>query len=174
VVTSNCSNNYGPYQFPEKLIPVVIIAALEGKPIPVYGTGQNIRDWLYVEDHARALLTVLEHGQPGETYNIGGNSELANIDLVRTICEMLDELLPDSRHKPHDELIHFVIDRPGHDQRYAIDSSKIARELGWSPTVDARKGIRQTVQWYLGNRQWWLDVKNRGFEQKRLGVINRG
>jgi dTDP-glucose 4,6-dehydratase len=174
VVTSNCSNNYGPYQFPEKLIPVVIIAALEGKPIPVYGTGQNIRDWLYVEDHARALLTILERGQTGETYNVGGNSELANIELVRTICEILDELLPDSRHKPHHELIGFVTDRPGHDQRYAIDASKIASELGWSPTVDVRQGIRKTVQWYLGNRQWWLDVKNRGFEQKRLGLINRG
>ena len=174
VVTSNCSNNYGPYQFPEKLIPVVIIAALEGKPIPVYGAGHNVRDWLYVEDHARALLTILERGQTGETYNVGGNSELANIELVRTICEILDELLPDSRHKPHHELIRFVTDRPGHDQRYAIDASKIARELGWSPTVDVRQGIRHTVQWYLGNRQWWLDVKNRGFEQKRLGLINQG
>jgi dTDP-glucose 4,6-dehydratase len=172
-VTSNCSNNYGPYQFPEKLIPVVIIAALEGRPIPVYGAGTNVRDWLYVEDHAIALMTVLEHGTAGETYNIGGNAEMTNIELVRLICRAMDEALPQSRYCPHDRLIQFVADRPGHDQRYAIDASKIARELGWRPRTDLESGIRNTVKWYLDNRPWWQAIRDRGFKDGRLGLAEK-
>lgn len=168
VVTSNCSNNYGPYQFPEKLIPVAIIAALAGRSIPVYGTGENVRDWLYVEDHARALLTVLLKGAPGETYNIGGRNEMANIDLVRMICGTLDKCL--KRERPHHELITFVKDRPGHDQRYAIDASKIERDLGWTPSTDVEQGIHNTVRWYVSRRDWWEAILNRGFEGARLGL----
>jgi dTDP-glucose 4,6-dehydratase len=170
VVTSNCSNNYGPYQFPEKLIPVVILAALDGQPIPVYGTGSNIRDWLFVEDHARALLAVLERGRIGETYNIGGRNELRNIELVRLLCRTLDELLPDSPHCNHEKLLTFVTDRPGHDQRYAIDASKIERELGWRPGVSVEEGVRSTVRWYLANRWWWQAIQDRGFTGGRLGL----
>ncbi|HVZ27829.1 MAG TPA: dTDP-glucose 4,6-dehydratase [Rhizomicrobium sp.] len=170
VVTSNCSNNYGPYQFPEKLIPVVVLAALRGKPIPVYGTGSNIRDWLYVEDHARALLTVLEKGRIGETYNIGGRNEMRNIDLVRLICRTLDDFLPESPHVNHEKLLTFVTDRPGHDQRYAIDAGKIERELGWRPQVSVEQGIRDTVRWYLDNRWWWQVIEQRGFTGARLGL----
>jgi dTDP-glucose 4,6-dehydratase len=155
VVMSNCSNNYGPYQYPEKLIPVVILAALAGRRIPIYGTGTNVRDWLYVEDHVRALFQVLEQGAPGENYNIGGNCELRNIDLVTLRCEVLDEMAPHSAQRPHRQLIEFVTDRPGHDQRYAIDAGKIERELGWKPIVDIEKGVRATVAWYLENRWWW-------------------
>jgi dTDP-glucose 4,6-dehydratase len=173
VVTSNCSNNYGPYQFPEKLIPVVVITALEGKPIPVYGTGANIRDWLYVEDHANALMTILKHGKTGESYNVGGRNELSNIDLVRLICRAMDELLPGSAHRPHEKLIAFVADRPGHDQRYAIDASKIERELGWRPQTGVEDGIRKTVAWYLENRGWWQAIRNRGFEGARLGLAGK-
>ncbi|WP_010583528.1 dTDP-glucose 4,6-dehydratase [Schlesneria paludicola] len=168
---SNCSNNYGPYQFPEKLIPVILLNALSGKPLPVYGTGENIRDWLFVDDHARALYRILTAGAVGETYNIGGHNEKQNIELVRDICRILDTLIPDSAHVPHEKLITFVKDRPGHDQRYAINASKIARELGWSPSVTVEEGLKLTVQWYLENREWWEALLNRGFKQEvRLGV----
>ena len=150
-IVTNCSNNFGPYQFPEKLIPQTILKALEGNPIPVYGDGLNVRDWLYVEDHCRALWRVLEDGEPGDTYNIGGNCEKANIDVVRTICRIVDELRPDLPHAPCESLITFVTDRPGHDWRYAIDASKMWRELGWEPLWDFDSGIRQTVQHYLDN-----------------------
>ena len=151
VLITNCSNNYGPHQYPEKFIPVIIRQALAGKEVPVYGQGTNIRDWLYVEDHADALVTVLENGKPGESYNIGGNTELKNIDLAISLCRMLDELRPDSPHAPHENLIKFVVDRPGHDYRYAMDINKIERELGWSPATTWEDGIRQTVDWYLQN-----------------------
>jgi len=170
VVTSNCSNNYGPYQFPEKLIPVVILAALNGQPIPVYGAGANVRDWLFVEDHVRALLRILEQGRVGETYNVGGRNELRNIDLVRLLCSALDELLPDSPHCRHENLIAFVTDRPGHDLRYAIDASKIERELGWRPETTVEDGIRSTVSWYLENRWWWQPIRERGSSGSRLGL----
>ena len=168
VVTSNCSNNYGPYQFPEKLIPVVILAALEGRPIPVYGAGANIRDWLFIEDHARALVTIIERGIPGETYNVGGRNEAKNIDLVRLLCRTLDGLV--TRQGTHEELITFVSDRPGHDLRYAIDAGKIERELGWQPSVTLEEGIAQTVAWYLGNREWCGAIKARGFAGERIGL----
>lgn len=168
---SNCSNNYGPYQFPEKLIPVVILNALQGKPLPVYGTGQNVRDWLFVDDHVKALYRVLTAGAVGETYTIGGHNEKQNIELVREICRILDELRPESSHRPHEQLITFVKDRPGHDQRYAIDASKIQRELGWSPTVTVEEGLRQTVRWYLENEPWWQALRQRGMRQEqRLGT----
>lgn len=166
VVSSNCSNNYGPYQFPEKLVPVVILAALEGQPIPIYGDGVNVRDWLFVEDHAAALLKVLEYGRIGESYNIGGQNALRNIDLVRGLCRVLDELLPDSVHRPHEKLIAHVADRPGHDLRYAVDSAKIRRELDWRPAVPLGEGIRRTVAWYLENRWWWEAVRDRGFSAR--------
>jgi len=153
-LTTNCSNNYGPYQFPEKLIPLVILNAIAGKPLPIYGDGSNVRDWLYVGDHCKAVFRVLEQGRPGETYNIGGRSEKRNVDLVRTICTLLDELHPDSPVIPHEKLITFVKDRPGHDHRYAIDASKIQRELGWKPIETFESGIRKTVQWYLDNQEW--------------------
>ncbi len=171
VVTSNCSNNYGPYQFPEKLIPVVILAALGGQPIPVYGTGTNVRDWLFVEDHARALVRILEAGRVGETYNVGGRNELRNIDLVRLLCGALDALLPDSPHCRHDQLITFVADRPGHDRRYAIDASKIQRELGWRPSHDFDSGLRATVQWYVAHRDWCRAVQSGQYDRERLGRI---
>lgn len=169
-VTSNCSNNYGPYQFPEKLIPVVVIAALDGRPIPVYGTGRNVRDWLYVDDHAEALLTVLTRGSIGETYNVGGNNEIANIDLVKQLCEALDELVPESPHRPHADLITFVTDRPGHDLRYAIDATKLSTTLGWTPTVMVAEGLRRTVRWYLENRSWWEAIRARRLMGERLGL----
>ena len=164
VVVTNCSNNYGPCQFPEKLIPVVIIAALEGRTIPIYGKGDNIRDWLYVEDHADALLLVAEKGVDGETYNIGGRAERTNLELVKMICAILDEKLPASTHRPHESLIEFVKDRPGHDARYAIDCTKIERELGWTPSLTIDDGMRQTVEWYLDNKDWWEAIRNRGFD----------
>jgi dTDP-glucose 4,6-dehydratase len=172
VVTTNCSNNYGPYQFPEKLIPLMIINGLEGKPLPVYGEGKNIRDWLYVEDHARALYLVLKKGQIGETYNIGGYNEKTNLAVVETLCHLLDELLPDSPYKPHAQLITFVTDRPGHDLRYAIDASKIQQTLGWQPEETFTTGLRKTVQWYLENRQWWQRVRDGSYRGERLGMIN--
>ncbi len=168
VVVTNCSNNYGPYQFPEKLIPVVILKALAGEPIPVYGRGENVRDWLFVDDHARALLAVLERGRPGETYNVGGRSERQNIDVVRTICALMDELHPEGA--PHADLIAFVADRPGHDWRYAIDASKIERELGWTPRETFETGLRKTVRWYLENRTWWERVLSGAYRMERLGV----
>ena len=168
---TNCSNNYGPYQFPEKLIPVILLNALNGKPLPVYGTGENVRDWLYVEDHAHALYRVLCDGVVGETYNIGGHNEKQNIQLVREICRILDSLRPNSPHVPHESLIKFVVDRPGHDQRYAIDASKIEKELGWKPSVTLEEGLRQTVEWYLNNREWWQALLERGFQEEvRRGV----
>jgi dTDP-glucose 4,6-dehydratase len=153
-LTTNCSNNYGPFQFPEKLIPLMIHNALRGKKLPVYGDGKNVRDWLYVGDHCSAIRCVLHKGRSGETYNIGGRSERGNIEVVKTICAVLDELCPDSRYRPHRDLIEFVKDRPGHDRRYAIDSSKVERELGWRPEVSFEEGIRETVSWYLEHPDW--------------------
>ena len=168
VVLSNCSNNYGPYHFPEKLIPVVILNALHGAPIPVYGEGLNVRDWLYVEDHADALLTVLEKGALGRSYNIGGENEAKNIDLVRTICAIMDAKRP--LGAPHERLITFVTDRPGHDLRYAIDPSRIREELGWRPSVTLQEGLERTVQWYLDNEAWWRPLLARDGVGKRLGT----
>ncbi len=168
VVLTNCSNNYGPFHFPEKLVPVVILNALAGKPIPVYGVGENIRDWLYIEDHADALLTVLENGALGRSYNIGGENEARNIDLVRMICALLDELAPDGA--PHDRLITFVTDRPGHDLRYAIDPARIRTELGWRPSVTLEQGLRRTVEWYLANEAWWKPLQARQGVGQRLGA----
>jgi len=170
VVMTNCSNNYGPYHFPEKLIPLTIINALEGKPLPVYGNGENVRDWLHVEDHAEALLLVAERGRLGESYNIGGNSEHSNIAVVRMICSILDELVPDVSIGPRDKLISFVTDRPGHDARYAIDAGKIARELGWKPRHSFEQGLRETVRWYLDNKTWWERVRSGVYRGERLGV----
>ncbi len=170
VVVTNCSNNYGPYQFPEKLIPLMILNAVEGKPLPVYGTGANVRDWLYVEDHARALRLVFERGKLGEQYNIGGHNEKRNLDLVEQLCGLLDELLPGGAHRPHRQLITFVEDRKGHDLRYAIDAGKIERDLGWTPLETFETGIRKTVQWYLANRSWCEGVQSRGYSRQRLGL----
>ena len=158
VLTTNCSNNYGPYQFPEKLIPLVIHNALVGKSLPIYGDGSNIRDWLYVTDHCLGIMTVLEKGRVGETYNIGGNNEKTNLEVVKTICAILDELHPNSPVTPHDKLITFVKDRPGHDARYAINASKITRELGWQPLENFETGIRKTVAWYLDHQAWVENV----------------
>ena len=152
VVTTNCSNNYGPYQYPEKLIPVVILKALSGEPIPVYGTGENVRDWLFVQDHVEALRTVFERGKPGEVYNVGGHNEKTNVEVVQSICSIVDDLRPDAA--PHADLITYVTDRPGHDWRYAIDASKIERELGWTPSETFQTGLRKTVEWYVANQAW--------------------
>ena len=168
VVMTNCSNNYGPFHFPEKLVPVVILKALSGQPIPVYGDGGNVRDWLYVEDHADALLTVLERGALGRSYNIGGENEAKNIDLVRTICAHMDELHPAGA--PHADLITFVTDRPGHDRRYAIDPTRIRDELGWRPSVTVEEGLRRTVEWSLANEDWWRPLLERDGVGKRLGT----
>ena len=170
VVVTNCSNNYGPYQFPEKLIPLMITSALAGKPLPIYGTGQNVRDWLYVDDHARALVTVLERGRVGETYNIGGNSERTNLDVVHTICRLMDELVPESEYRPHANLIQFVADRPGHDHRYAIDASKARHELEWVPLETFETGLRKTVQWYLDNDDWCRRAVAERYGGQRLGL----
>jgi dTDP-glucose 4,6-dehydratase len=167
-VLSNCSNNYGPFHFPEKLIPVVILNALQGREIPVYGRGENVRDWLFVEDHATALLAVAERGRAGESYNIGGNAEATNIDIVRRICALMDEMHPEGA--PHDRLIAFVTDRPGHDFRYAIDAGKIHDELGWTPSVTLDEGLRRTVRWYLDNRDWWQAIQAHGHKLERLGL----
>jgi dTDP-glucose 4,6-dehydratase len=167
VVMTNCSNNYGPYHFPEKLVPVVILNALAGKSIPIYGAGENIRDWLYVEDHADALLTVLARGEIGRSYNIGGENELRNIDLVQMICAILDEKRPQSR--PYSDLITYVTDRPGHDARYAIDPTRISDELGWRPSVTVEQGMEKTVQWYLDNETWWRALQDRDGVGERLG-----
>ena len=170
VVVTNCSNNYGPYQFPEKLIPLVTLNALEGKPLPVYGDGSQVRDWLHVDDHARALRLVLEQGKTGETYNIGGHNEKTNLDVVKTICGLLDELVPESPHKPHASLIKFVTDRPGHDVRYAIDAHKIENELGWVPQETFESGIEKTMRWYLDNREWCRHVQDGSYQRERLGI----
>ncbi|MFV3382736.1 dTDP-glucose 4,6-dehydratase [Pseudomonas sp. NY15354] len=164
-LVTNCSNNYGPFHFPEKLIPLVILNALEGKPLPIYGKGDQIRDWLFVEDHARALYQVVTKGVLGETYNIGGHNEKQNIEVVRTVCALLDELRPASKFCPHIELVTYVSDRPGHDLRYAIDASKIQRELGWVPKETFESGIRKTVQWYLDNAEWVAHVKSGSYQQ---------
>ena len=171
-IVSNCSNNYGPYHFPEKLIPLMILNALDGKPLPVYGDGMQIRDWLFVEDHARALYQVVTEGVVGETYNIGGHNEKANIEVVKTICALLEELVPE---KPagvarYEDLITFVQDRPGHDARYAIDAAKIGKKLGWEPQETFESGIRKTVQWYLDNKTWWQNVLNGSYRLERLGT----
>ena len=170
VVLSNCSNNYGPYHFPEKLIPLVTLNALEGRPIPVYGNGMNVRDWLFVEDHARALRVIAERGRVGESYNVGGNSERANIDVVRGICALMDELAPDAAIGPREKLISHVADRPGHDQRYAIDATKIRRELGWTPSESFDSCLRKTVTWYLDNRSWWKRIRDGVYRGERLGA----
>jgi len=173
ILITNCSNNYGPYQFPEKLIPVVILKALKRESIPVYGRGENIRDWLYVNDHADALYQVLDRGRCGQTYNIGGNNELTNIDLVRLICGILDELHPlgkDDSIKQYADLIHFVTDRPGHDLRYAINAEKIRDELGWKPGEAAETGFRKTVQWYLDNKSWWERILSGDYQLDRIGL----
>lgn len=170
VVVSNCSNNYGPYQFPEKLIPVVVLSAWAGKTIPVYGKGENVRDWLFVDDHAEALLLIAERGVPGETYNVGGRAERKNIDLVRTICRLLDERKPGAASGEHEKLIKFVKDRPGHDLRYAVDCSKIERDLGWRPKSTIDSGLARTVDWYLDNTDWIERIRARGFDGARLGL----
>ena len=173
VKITNCSNNYGPYHFPEKLIPLVILNCLDGKPLPVYGKGANVRDWLYVEDHARALLLVNEKGVPGATYNVGGHNERTNLEVVKTICTIMDELCPVSENaaiKSYLELITFVQDRPGHDLRYAIDPTKLMTELGWKPRENFETGIRRTVQWYLDNAWWWRPIRERKYAGQRLGV----
>ena len=169
-LATNCSNNYGPYHFPEKLIPLIIIRALRGESLPVYGRGENVRDWLHVEDHAEALTLVLRKGRPGETYNVGGDSERRNIDVVRGICRLLDEMLPNNANRPHERLIQFVTDRPGHDARYAIDASKIRDELGWRPRHDFDAGLRDTVRWFLENRGWWERVMSGAYRGERLGL----
>lgn len=172
VVISNCSNNYGPFHFPEKLIPLIILNALEGKPLPVYGNGTNIRDWLYVEDHARALWLIVQKGLAGEKYNVGGRNEQKNIDVVNCICSILDELRPQS--KPYAELIKYVTDRPGHDARYAIDATKLETELGWKAQENFATGIRKTVQWYLDNEWWWQPLRDDVYAGERLGVLTKG
>lgn len=174
VLTTNCSNNYGRYQFPEKLIPLMIQKAVNGKPIPIYGDGQQVRDWLYVGDHCQAILKVLESGKPGEVYNIGGSSEMANLQVAQVLCDLLDEFLPDSPHRPHSGLITFVKDRPGHDRRYAIDASKIKRELGWEPMETFQMGIRKTVLWYLENPEWIQRAMSGDYRGERLGLGEGG
>ncbi|EME5683000.1 dTDP-glucose 4,6-dehydratase [Acinetobacter baumannii] len=169
-VVTNCSNNYGPYHFPEKLIPLVILNALDSKALPIYGKGDQIRDWLYVEDHAKALYKVVTEGKVGETYNIGGHNEKLNIEVVKTICKILDELKPQNNHQPYETLITFVKDRPGHDLRYAIDASKIAKDLGWKPEETFETGIRKTVEWYLNNLEWCRRVQDGSYQRERLGV----
>jgi len=170
VLVTNCSNNYGPFHFPEKLIPHVILKAMKGEPLPVYGDGKQVRDWLFVEDHARALYKVVREGVVGETYNIGGHNEKQNIEVVRAICKLLDELHPQSPVVPHEQLITFVKDRPGHDRRYAIDASKIKQDLGWVPEESFETGLRKTVQWYLDNEQWWQRVLSGDYRLQRLGA----
>jgi dTDP-glucose 4,6-dehydratase len=171
VLLTNCSNNYGPYHFPEKLVPLVILNALDGKPLPVYGNGQQVRDWLYVEDHARALLKVVTEGRVGETYNIGGHNEQKNLHVVESICALLDELAPRQQGGAYREQITFVADRPGHDQRYAIDAGKIERELGWKPEETFASGLRKTVRWYLDNLDWCRRVQDGSYQRERLGAL---
>jgi dTDP-glucose 4,6-dehydratase len=169
-IISNCSNNYGPYHFPEKLIPLTLLNALEGKPLPVYGDGQNVRDWLYVEDHVKALTLALTEGRPGQNYNVGGRSERTNLQVVHAICDILDELSQASHS--HRKLIRFVADRPGHDRRYAIDPSKIEAELGWRPEESFETGLRKTIRWYLDNQSWWQPLREGVYSGERLGLIN--
>ncbi len=169
-LTINCSNNYGPYQYPEKLIPLMILNALDGKPLPIYGDGGNVRDWLYVEDHCRAIWEVIRRGTPGEMYNVGGDSERTNLEVVDTLCTLLDELVPDSPHRPHRGLKTFVADRPGHDRRYAIDASKLNAQLGWRPRESFASGLRRTAQWYLEHRAWCDEVSAHHYGRERLGL----
>ena len=173
-IITNCSNNYGPYHFPEKLIPLMCINILLGKSLPVYGDGQNVRDWLYVADHCRALDLVIQQGKPGETYNVGGNNEVKNIDLVTMLCDLMDELAPALIISPSRQLISFVKDRPGHDRRYAINSSKIVRELGWQPQVTVAEGLRQTIQWYLNHRDWWQPLLSQEYQAYYQKVYGSG
>ena len=174
VIVSHCSNNYGPYQMPEKLVPVVILAALEGRPIPVYGDGGHVRDWLFVEDHARALELMVRGGAPGRVYDVGSGAETANVDMVRAICAWMDALAPDGPPRPHADLVTFVEDRPGHDRRYAIDSARVRRELGWAPAIDLHEGLGRTVRWYLANRRWWQAIRDGGFEDRRRQGLSGG
>ncbi|MET0062183.1 MAG: dTDP-glucose 4,6-dehydratase [Candidatus Thiodiazotropha endolucinida] len=169
VLTTNCSNNYGPYQFPEKLIPLFIQKALAGEDLPIYGDGSNVRDWLYVEDHCRAIWRVLEAGKPGEVYNVGGNNEMSNLEVIEMLCALLDELVPDSPFRPHTQLKKFVKDRPGHDQRYAIDATKLHHELGWTPHETFATGLKKTVSWYLNNETWCQRVMDGSYRGERLG-----
>jgi dTDP-glucose 4,6-dehydratase len=169
VLTTNCSNNYGPYQFPEKLIPLFIQKALAGEALPIYGDGSNVRDWLYVEDHCSAIWRVLEAGRPGEVYNVGGNNEMSNLEVIDMLCALLDELVPDSPYRPHNQLKKFVKDRPGHDQRYAIDATKLQYELGWTPDETFATGLRKTVSWYLSNETWCQRVMDGSYRGERLG-----
>ncbi len=170
VIATNCSNNYGPWQFPEKLIPLMILNALEGKSLPVYGAGANIRDWLYVGDHAAALALVLRRGRVGDTYNIAGGEARTNLEIVKLLCVILDDELPASPHRPHEQLIAFVADRPGHDLRYAVDDGKIRSELGWAPAETLMSGLRRTVRWYLDNRAWWEKIRSGMYGGERLGI----
>ena len=174
VLISHCTNNYGPFQLPEKLVPVAILAALEGRPIPVYGDGRNVRDWLFVDDHARALELILRGGEPGQVYNIGAGADTTNIDVVRGVCTWMDELVPDSPFCPHADLIAFVSDRPGHDRRYALDSGRVRRELDWWPSLDLKEGLGRTVRWYLENRWWWQGIRDGGFEDRRRRGLTIG
>jgi len=171
VLVTNCSNNYGAYQFPEKLIPLMIINCLHRKPLPVYGKGENVRDWLFVTDHCEAIHTVLTSGQVGETYNIGGNNEIKNIDVVLTICSLLDEMSPREDGSKYSKLITYVQDRPGHDFRYAIDATKINQELRWSPKESFETGIQKTINWYLNKQQWWQAIQDNTYQQERLGML---
>ena len=170
VLTTNCSNNYGPYQFPEKLLPLMIFNALKGDPLPIYGDGKQVRDWLFVDDHCKAILHVLEKGKVGQVYNIGGNNEKTNLEVVQTLCKIIDELVPDSKFRPHKNLIRYVTDRPGHDRRYAIDASKIQNQLGWKPEESFETGLRKTVQWYLDNKEWINRVMSGAYRGERLGL----
>ena len=172
VIVTNCSNNYGPYQFPEKLIPVIVRSAAAGQSLPVYGTGQNVRDWIYVDDHAEALIDVLNKGKPGESYNIGSSAERTNLEIVTAICRILDKLRPESPYRPHENLISYVSDRPGHDFRYSIDPHKVETEIGWRPKVDFETGIRQTIEWYLANETWSRNAAGEGAPNTRFGTGN--
>jgi len=174
VTISNCSNNYGPYQFPEKLIPLMILNCLAQKPLPVYGTGENVRDWLYVHDHCDAINMVLQKGTIGETYNVGGNNEIKNIQIVKDICTILDEVKPAESGKSYHQLITFVKDRPGHDFRYAINSKKIKQDLGWQPQETFQSGLRKTINWYLDNKDWWIETQKNIYQQERLGAGKPG
>ncbi len=167
---TNCSNNYGAYQFPEKLIPLIILNCLASKPLPVYGKGLNVRDWLYVKDHCEAIKLVIDKGKVGETYNIGGHNEIKNIEIVKLICRILDELIPAENNQPYESLITYVTDRPGHDLRYAIDAAKIQNELGWTPKETFETGIRKTIKWYLDNKEWWQKIQEKNYQQQRLGL----
>ena len=172
ILITNCSNNSGPYQFPEKLIPLMILNCLAGKNLPVYGKGDNVRDWLYVEDHCDAIFTVLTEGDVGETYNIGGNNEIKNIDIVKTICAKMDQLIPRTNSERYEKLITYVADRPGHDFRYAIDASKIRDDLNWQPKENFATGIEKTIHWYLDNKSWWKAIQDNAYQQERLGVVS--